>query len=169
MLTWDDVDLEKSDIRLVTRKTGKKLLIPVAPALRRHIEVAGQGRPWRQGPVHARALAIVSQQGETGHLSNQFADLLARAGLREKKPHRKTSEVGVGRGIGSSRGGLSFHCIRHTAVSLMKNAGIPEAAVMELAGHDRQQMSAHYTHVGREAVERAALRSQSYSNRQRRM
>lgn len=56
----------------------------------------------------------------------------------------------------SGTGELSFHCIRHTAVSLMKDAGIPEAAVMELVGHDSEQMSAHYTHVGREALERAA-------------
>ena len=62
----------------------------------------------------------------------------------------------MGRGVGSGTGGLSFHCIRHTAVSLMKDAGIPEAAVMELVGHDSEQMSAHYTHVGREALEKAA-------------
>jgi hypothetical protein len=42
---------------------------------------------------------------------------------------------------------LSFHSLRHTAVSLLKDAGIPEAAVMELGGHDSKQMSAHYTHV----------------------
>ena len=38
----------------------------------------------------------------------------------------------------------------------MKDAGIPEAAVMEMVGHDSEQMSAHYTHVGREALEKAA-------------
>jgi integrase len=38
----------------------------------------------------------------------------------------------------------------------MKEAGIPEAVVMELVGHDSEQMSAHYTHVGREALEKAA-------------
>jgi integrase len=43
---------------------------------------------------------------------------------------------------------LNFHSLRHTAVSLLKDAGIPEAAVMELGGHDSKQMSAHYTHVG---------------------
>jgi hypothetical protein len=38
----------------------------------------------------------------------------------------------------------------------MKEAGVPEAVVMELVGHDSEQMSAHYTHVGREALEKAA-------------
>ena len=33
---------------------------------------------------------------------------------------------------------------------------IPEAVVMEIVGHDFEQISAHYTHVGREALEKAA-------------
>ena len=154
-LTWANVDLQRGEIRLVTRKTGKTLNLPIAAPLRKHLESLPAGdNP--DAPLHPRAFAIVSEQGKTGHLSNHFADLLAQAGLREKKAHRKTSAAGVGRGVGSGTGGLSFHCIRHTAVSLMKDAGIPEAAVMELVGHDSEQMSAHYTHVGREALEKAA-------------
>jgi integrase len=41
-------------------------------------------------------------------------------------------------------------------VTLLKEAGVPAAVVMELVGHDSEQMSAHYTHVGREAMEKAA-------------
>jgi integrase len=85
-------------------------------------------------------------------LSNQFADLLAQAGLRRKKPHRKNADGGSDR-----RGGeLSFHCLRDTAVTMMKEAGIPSAVVMELVGHDSDAMSEHYTHVGIEAMQRAA-------------
>jgi len=155
MLTWENIDLLRGEIRLVTRKTRKTMIIPIAASLRAYI-----GKPPIADapgtPMHPRAFAIVDSQGKTGHLSNQFADLLAKAGLREKKTHRKTGNEGVGRGIGSGSGGLSFHCIRHTAVSLMEDAGIPEAAVMELVGHDSEQMSQHYTHVGRDALERAA-------------
>jgi integrase len=39
---------------------------------------------------------------------------------------------------------------------MMKDAGIPAAAVMEIIGHDSEQMSDHYTHVGKEAMQRAA-------------
>ena len=51
--------------------------------------------------------------------------------------------------------GLSFHALRHTAVSLLRDAGTPEAVVMELVGHDSKAMSAHYTHVGIEALAKA--------------
>jgi site-specific recombinase XerD len=37
----------------------------------------------------------------------------------------------------------------------LKDAGIPEAVVMELVGHDSKAMSAHYTHVGTEALAKA--------------
>ena len=66
------------------------------------------------------------------------------------------SSKGKGRGARRSQGEVSFHSLRHTAVSLLKDAGIPEAVVIEMVGHDSEQMSAHYTHVGREALEKAA-------------
>jgi len=97
----------------------------------------------------------VSKQGKSGHLSNQFADLLAEAGLREKKPHRKNGNNAAPSG-GNGIGALSFHCLRHTAVTMMKEAGIPAAVVMELIGHDSEQMSNVYTHVGAEAMQEAA-------------
>ena len=50
----------------------------------------------------------------------------------------------------------SFHSLRHTAVSLLKDAGIPDAVVMALVGHESSAMSDRYTHVGMEALVRAA-------------
>jgi len=152
-LTWDNVDLPRNEIRLVTRKTGKTLILPIAPPLQKHLEGVSAGDV-PGAPLHPGAFDIVERQGKSGHLSNQFADLLSQAGLREKQAHRKTH--GAGRGVGSARGGLSFHCLRHTAVSFLKEAGIPAAVVMEYVGHDSEQMSQHYTHVGAEAMNKAA-------------
>jgi integrase len=50
----------------------------------------------------------------------------------------------------------SFHSLRHTAVSLLKDAGIPDAVVMALVGHESSAMSHRYTHVGKEALAKAA-------------
>jgi integrase len=50
---------------------------------------------------------------------------------------------------------LSFHSLRHTAVSLLKDAGIPDAVVMALVGHESTAISQRYTHVGSEALQRA--------------
>ena len=154
-MTWQNIDLQAGEIRLVTRKTGRSLIMPIAPPLRKHI-MALPSSDDPAAPIHPRAFEIINVQGKSGHLSNWFADLLSAAGLREKKKHRKTDEDGVGRGRGSSAGGLSFHCLRHTAVTFLKEAGIPAAVVMEMIGHDSEAMSQHYTHVGKEALEKAA-------------
>ena len=137
----------------MTRKTHKTLILPIAAPLRRHIEaLPSSDEP--AAPLHPKAFAIVSKQGKSGHLSNQFADLLAEAGLREKKPHRKNGNTAPRDDSGT--GVLSFHCLRRTAVTMMKEAGIPAAVVMELIGHDSEQMSNVYTHVGAEAMQEAA-------------
>jgi integrase len=53
---------------------------------------------------------------------------------------------------------VSFHSLRHTAVSLLKDAGIPDSVVMALVGHDTVAMSQRYTHVGKEALTNAAAK-----------
>jgi integrase len=155
-LTWQNIDLARGEVRLETRKTHKTLILPIAAPLRRHIEALPTSDD-PAAPLHPRAFAIVTKQGKSGHLPNQFADLLAEAGLRVKKAHRKNAgDLGTGRGRGSNTGGLSFHSLRHTTVTMMKEAGIPAAVVMELVGHDSEAMSDHYTHVGAEAMQKAA-------------
>lgn len=155
-LTWANLDLERGQVRLVTRKTGAPLTIPMAPPLRAHVETlpTPDKRP-DLALLHPKACASVERQGDkTGNLSNQFADLLALAGLREKQAHRKTS--GEGRDGRHKHGGLSFHCLRHTAVSLLKEAGIPAAVVQALIGHESAQISDLYTTVGEDALTKAA-------------
>ena len=45
---------------------------------------------------------------------------------------------------------------RHTATSLLKNAGVPESVAMDIIGHDSEAISRHYTHV-ETAAKRKAL------------
>jgi len=151
-LTWSNVDLKTAEIRLTARKTGKRMLLPIAAPLLRSIKSLPTPKTGSD-PLHSRSYDIITKQGKSGNLSNQFADLLVKAGMREKQPHRATH--GKGRGLGSAQNGVSFHCLRHTAVTLLKEAGIPGAVVMELVGHDSKQMSEHYTHVGNEALKKA--------------
>jgi len=152
LLTWAKVDLERNELRFVAQKTRKAMLLPIAEPLRRHIlSLPVSDDP--KAPVHPRAYRTVSQRiGGAGTLSNEFADILAAAGLRV---HRSESGKGTGRGSRRARSIVSFHSLRHTAVSFLKDAGIPEAAVMELIGHGSREMSQRYTHVGQEALRKA--------------
>jgi integrase len=140
---------------MVSRKTNKQLMLPIAGPLREHLlTLPASDKPG--APIHPNAFATLDRQGRVANLSNQFNDLLSQAGLRAPaRPPRSNSRKGRGgRRIGAV--GLGFHCLRHTAVSLLKDAGVPDAVVMELVGHTSAAMSQRYTHVGREALSRAA-------------
>ena len=151
-LTWSNIDLGRNELHLVTRKRGKRLTIPLALPLREHILAHLQAGDMPDAPVHPRAFATLKKDNRVRHLSAQFGDLLASAGLRPKLPH---SSRGIGRNARRGTLDLSFHCLRHTAVSLLRDAQVPEAAVMELVGHDSVEISRRYTHVGREALSKA--------------
>jgi integrase len=152
-LTWSNIDLERNEIRLVTRKTGKSLTIPIADALRTHIVSLPAGDDPAQA-VHRHAFREVSSKTRNAsRLSREFVTLLISVGI-----HKPLSQRRTGKGFRSRRGPseLSFHSLRHTAVSLLKDAGVPQAVVQELIGHDSAQMSQQYTHVGIEALQKAA-------------
>ena len=51
---------------------------------------------------------------------------------------------------------ISFHCLRHTATSLLKNAGVSEAVAQEFIDHDSPAMSANYTHIDMDSMRKAA-------------
>jgi integrase len=51
---------------------------------------------------------------------------------------------------------LSFHCLRHTCVSLLHAAGLPESVAMEFSGHASAKAHKLYTHTGMEALQQAA-------------
>jgi integrase len=68
-------------------------------------------------------------------------------------PHRKTKN---GRDAKRDLRDISFHSFRHTATSMMKNAGVSEAVVMDIIGHDSPAVSAMYTHID-SAAKRSAL------------
>jgi integrase len=153
LLSWGQIDLARDEIRLVDRKTSKTLLLPIAPPLREHIlALAAQDNP--RAPLHPRASGIVGKHGgRVAMLSNQFGEILASSGLRAPQTHRSR---GLGRDSSRTMAATSFHSLRHTAVSLLKDAGIPDAVVMALVGHQSAAMSHRYTHVGKEALARAA-------------
>jgi integrase len=151
-LTWANVRLDEGCIRFRTRKTGIKIDIPITGALREHL-LSLPSVDRFDLPLHPRSFATMQEQrGRTNTLSNQFAEILAAAGLRDRKSHQS---VGKGRAASRENNALSFHCLRHTAVSLLKRAGVPDATVQELIGHESAAISARYTHVGEDQLAEA--------------
>jgi len=153
-LTWANLDLEHSEIRLFTSKTGRRQIIPLAPPLRRLVDtLPGSDDPTR--PLHPGAFRSVEKSQKVGTLSRQFYELMADAGLAPVKKHRKAKD-GAGRDGRRNISEISFHALRHTATSLMKNAGISAAIVQDIIGHESAAISANYTHID-DVAKRTAL------------
>jgi integrase len=152
-LTWENVDLDRDEIRFVSRKTGRTMIIPIAPPLRARIEKLSAGDDPHQ-PLHPRAFASVEKSGAVKTLSRQFYELLANVGLATRRAHRR-SEAAPGRDGPRELSPISFHSLRHTATSLMKNAGINASVVMDIIGHESEAISAHYTHIDEETKRKA--------------
>ncbi len=146
-LTWQNIDTAKNEIRLVTRKTGRRQNLPLPASLVAHIAgMTTADDP--KAPLHPKAAALIQAQGRAAPLSKAFATILEAAGLRTEKDGQKTGA--------RTAYELSFHSLRHTATSILKEAGIPQSVVMDFIGHDSADVSAGYTHTGREALEKAA-------------
>lgn len=146
-LTWQNIDTAKNEIRLTTRKTGRRQALPLPASLVEHIAAMRSGDD-SKAPLHPQAAAIIKEQGRAAMLSKAFAAILEEAGLRSPGDGQKTGA--------RTAYELSFHSLRHTATSILKEAGIPQSVVMDFIGHDSAGVSHGYTHTGREALEKAA-------------
>ena len=148
-LTWRNIDLARGELALVSRKTKRRILIPLADPLRGYLESLDVGDDPDE-PIFPKA---ASSAQRTGTLSNKFHAIMADAGLALPRNH---ASIGKGRSNRRAFNELSFHALRHTATSLLKDAGISPAIVADIIGHDSPAISAHYTHIG-EAAKRQAI------------
>jgi len=152
-LTWDNVDPVAGELRIITTKTHRPMSIPLAEPLAAYILTLPAGD--RTGAPLFPGMAETLKVSGTGTLSRQFSELLARAGLVDRKTHEG---AGKGRDARRTSGGLSFHCLRHTATSLLKNAGVSDVVAREIIGHDSEAISRIYTHI-EPATLRKAMKS----------
>jgi integrase len=152
-LTWDNVDVERDEIRLSTSKTGRRQVIPIARPLRAYLaELPACDDP--HAPLFPSAHPLAGRLAGTSVLSQQFHDLLVSVGLAKPRPPKRTS-TGKGRDSRRKQSEVSFHSLRHTATSLLKNAGVSEAVARDIIGHESAEISQRYTHVDEDAKRKA--------------
>jgi len=145
-LTWRQIDLAAGEVHFVTTKTKKPLHIPLHPTLRRYL----MERPSADDPDAPLFPTLAGHGSNT--IGRQFSEILMEAGLVEKRTHK-----GRGKGRDTKRdvGGLSFHCLRHTATSLLKNAGVSDVVAREIVGHESEAVSRVYTHIETDTLREA--------------
>jgi integrase len=137
-LTWANLNLQTAEFTLTERKTGKTRTIEIAKPLLRHLESLKAG----DDPNAALCPSLAGKSA--GWLSNQFYDLIASIGLVPVRGHRSKAK---GRGTKRQQSPLVFHSLRHTAVSLLKNAGVSDVIARDIIGHESEAVSRQYTHI----------------------
>jgi integrase len=58
---------------------------------------------------------------------------------------------------------LRFHDLRHTCITKLAEAGVPDHVLMSISGHISPEMIRHYSHIRSKAKEQAVASIQSYS------
>jgi integrase len=147
-LTWANLDLAGQILTVTTQKTGRTQILPIAAPLLAHLETLPVGDD-------PKAAVCPGFEGRTvSWLSNDFFELLAQAGLVDSRAaHTKKK---AGRKSRRNMSPVSFHSLRHTATSLLKNAGVSDVVARDIIGHESEAVSRNYTHVD-EATKRAAV------------
>ena len=140
-LTWQNVDLEEEVLRLTTGKTGRSMVIPLArPLVDFLVTLPASDRP--EAPLFPD---LVDLQTQT--LSGKFSAIVAEAGFGTFDKLHQGKKDGPGRAARRATGNLTFHSLRHTATSQLKNAGVSDVVAREIIGHDSEAISRHYTKI----------------------
>lgn len=143
-LKWNQVDLQKKTITFTAQKTGKRLCLHLVQAVEDYLlTLPSEDEP--TDPVLPRLAAMANN---SSRLSDAFAkEVLIPAGLMTERPGNKK---GTGKGRSGRRevNEVTFHNLRHTFVTWLKNAGASHAVAEMIAGHGSSAVSRQYTHLG---------------------
>lgn len=148
-LTWGNLDLIAQEVRLVAGKGNKRMALPLHPCLLDHIQSMPTPDDPR-APLHPDACATVGKSRRVSNLSNAFRDILASVGLVRSRD-AKTEQKGDRR----QQLELSYHSLRHTATTLLKQAGVSGPVVQELIGHESESVNRIYTHIDQATLKAA--------------
>jgi integrase len=149
-LTWRAVDLETGEIAFTARKTGRRIVLPLVQPLSDYLSRL----PASDNPG-AHIFPNAAAHKSTASLSNQFRDILAEAGLVEPRGHQKSKQ---GRSVAREPSEISFHSLRHSAVTMLKASGLSDVFAREIVGHESAAISRHYTHLSTEDLRNAMQR-----------
>jgi integrase len=139
LLRWQDINA--GVIRITPAKTsrsGKTIAIPVHPILAKAL---GKGKKG----------FIVPELAKDYQHDRSIVTKAVKAHFEACDLETQTDRAGKRKGCL-----VGFHSLRHTFVSLCRQAGAPLAIVEAIVGHSNPAMTRHYTHVGDDAA-RAAV------------
>ncbi|MGD0252109.1 MAG: tyrosine-type recombinase/integrase [Verrucomicrobiota bacterium] len=145
-LTWQNVELHTGTINVLTEKTKRRQVLPIAEPLNRHLQKLAGDDP--------NAPLCPTLHGKpASRLSAQFYNVMVKAGIVEKRNYDGT---GKGRDARRKTGTVSFHSLRYNCTSALKSSGVSDSVAMDIVGHETASVSRNYTKID-ETAKRAAI------------
>ena len=136
-LRWAEVDLHRRLIRRVPSKIARRNAAPVVIPIHETLLDMLHETPSARGEFVLPETASQYQADATA-LVKRIQTHFNENGVRTSRPagpgKRAVVEVG-------------FHSLRHTFVSMCREAGAPLAVVEAIVGHSNPAMTRHYSHV----------------------
>jgi integrase len=149
-LTWRSVNLEQNEIAFTARKTGRRIVLPLVQPLVDYLsELPASDNP------NAFIFPNAAAHKRTASLSNQFRDVLVGAGLVQPRDYSTKTK---GRAHARESSELSFHSLRHSAVTMLRASGLSDVFAREIVGHESAAVSRHYTHLSTDDLRKAMKR-----------
>jgi integrase len=157
-LPWAAVDFERGQLRLKQRKTGKAVTMPLSDALAALIlELKRKaGAVKTSDAIWPEQCCRYEQYGASPFSGEFYDEVLLPAGLVTARAWPSDQRDGDGKRTSRREvSPVSFHCLRHTFVSLLKITGASQSTAKELAGHSSDAISDLYTHVDEATLTKA--------------
>ena len=146
-LKWNEVDLPRGQIRRIPRKTARRkpvaTVLPIHPVLRGVLDdIPANERGEYVLPVTAKTYLGISNIAVTKAVQAHFRACGIQTTRERENGVRRVVSVG-------------FHSLRHTFVSMCREAGAPLSTVESLVGHSNVRMTQVYSHTSLSAAQGA--------------
>ena len=152
LLRWSKVNLEQRRIECTQFKTGKAVIIPIAPQLFTALSGALAWKTDDFGYVCPKVAERYNKVDANGkNIGNCFVNIDVRRVLRWIGLQTSVKVKGRAKAITV----YGFHSLRHSFASHCAESGVPKAVVQSILGDDCDMLDAYYTHIGDEAQQKA--------------
>lgn len=134
-MKWEQVDFEANHLYMVAQKTQRQMKKPLFDKLKEVLTRRFEARSTEY--VFPIASLKYNQATNKSALSTEFVNLIADLGIVEKPTQKKDGD----RRAYSSK---SFHSLRATAVTILRNAGVPVDLCRYIVGHNSELVERLY-------------------------
>lgn len=135
-LNWNSVNFTQNIISLIpqkTRKTQRKVHIPIHPILNEKLEIA---YVWKEESNYALPRTAARYASNSSGVKKDCIKVLEFCGFKER-----------GEGRGFDRRLYGFHSFRHFFASTCADGGVPVATLAEILGDNISTLNKYYIHA----------------------